>query len=374
MTERSPGVWRLQTTSDPDAVTGETRRLSRTFRGSKPEATAALQRFVAESGAGLQGGSSVTVAVLLESFMTTASLSPNTRQDWASLIDRHLIPELGDVPLWKLSARDCDQMYQRLRNGGLGAWRVRNAHVVLHRAVAQAVRWGWTTRNPVSNATRPAVLRSTVTPPSVDDVRRLLAIAEQTDPTLSCWLDIATATGARRGKICALRWRDVDLERATARIERSVAATTQAGVYIKTTKTDRFRLVSLTARAVRSLITLHKEAEAKAADAGRMVTADDLIFTNDANAKTPWRPKLVSRRWERLRKRAGLEHVKLHGLRHFVATELLTAGIDLRTVSNRLGHARTSTTLDIYWAWVPAQDEAAAEHLDTVLDQPDEVG
>jgi integrase len=370
LTERSPGVWRLQTTSDPDAVTGETRRLSRTFRGTKPEATAELQRFVTESGAGLQGGSSVTVAVLLGSFMGTATLAPTTRQDWASLINRYLIPELGNVPLWKLTARDCDRMYQRLRVGGLGASRVRNAHVILHRAVAQAVRWGWITRNPVSDATRPEVPRSTVTPPNIDDVRLLLALAEETDPTLSCWLDIATSTGARRGEICALRWSDIDLERATVRIERSVAATTAAGVYIKTTKTDRFRLVSLTDRAVRSLTELLDVATSNAAEAGRPTSADDLVFTKDPEAKEPWRPELVTRRWERLRKRAGLEHVKLHGLRHFVATELLTAGIDLRTVSNRLGHARTSTTLDIYWAWVPAQDEAAAEHLDTVLGQP----
>lgn len=367
MTERSPGVWRLQTTSDPDAVTGTTRRLSRTFRGTKPEATAELQRFVAESGAGLQGGSTVTIATLLESFMSTATLSPTTRQDWASLIDRYLIAELGDVPLWKLTARDCDQMYQRLRLSGLGASRVRNAHVILHRAVAQAVRWGWITRNPVSDATRPEVPRSTVTPPNIDDVRTLLALAETTDPVLSCWLDIATATGARRGEICALRWSDIDLERATVRIERSVAATKEAGVYIKTTKTDRFRLVSLTDRAVRSITALRTAAESTAAGAERTMSADDLVFTRNIEATEPWRPELVTRRWERLRKRTGLEHVKLHGLRHFVATELLTAGIDLRTVSNRLGHARTSTTLDIYWAWVPAQDEAAAAHLDNVL-------
>lgn len=372
MTERSPGVWRLQTTSDPDAVTGKTRRLSRTLRGTKPEATAELQRFVAESGAGLQGGSTVTVAVVLQSFMTTAALSPTTRQDWTSLIDRYLLPELGDVPLWKLTARDCDQMYQRLKAGGLGASRVRNAHVILHRAVAQAVRWGWIIRNPVSDATRPEVPRSTVAPPSIDEVRHLLALAEQTDPTLSCWLDIATATGARRGEICSLRWSDIDLQRATVRIERSVSATKEHGVFFKTTKTDRFRLVSLTDRAVRSLTALHHQTIKTAGVAGRALSADDLVFTNDADARVPWRPELVSRRWERLRKRAGLEHVKLHGLRHFVATELLTAGIDLRTVSNRLGHARTSTTLDIYWAWVPAQDEAAAAHLDTILDRPNE--
>jgi integrase len=367
MIERSPGVWRLQTTSDPDAVTGTTRRLSRTFRGTKGEATGELRRFVADSGAGLQGGSTVTVAVLLESFMDTATLAPTTRQDWTSVINRYLIPELGHLPLWKLTARDCDQLYQRLRNAGLGASRVRNAHVILHRAAAQAVRWGWITRNPVSDATRPDVPRSTVATPQLDDIRRLLALAEQTDPTLSCWLEIATATGARRGEICALRWNDIDLARATVRVERSVSATKEHGVFIKTTKTDRFRLVSLTERAVRSLTTLHDAASARAVERGRVTSADDLVFTSDPDAKVPWRPELVTRRWERLRTKAGLEHVKLHGLRHFVATELLTNGIDLRTVSNRLGHARTSTTLDIYWAWVPAQDEAAAAHLDTIF-------
>ncbi|MEO6654188.1 MAG: tyrosine-type recombinase/integrase [Ilumatobacteraceae bacterium] len=78
----------------------------------------------------------------------------------------------------------------------------------------------------------------------------------------------------------------------------------------------------------------------------------------------------MTRRWERLRRSAGLGHVKLHGLRHFVATELLTAGIDVRTVANRLGHARTSTTLDIYWAWVPARDRQAADHLQRILAPP----
>lgn len=367
MTERAPGVWRLQTTSDPDPVTGTTRRLSRTVRGTKRDAAAELQRFVTETGAGLQGGSTVTVAVLLEAVMNTATLSPTTRQDWTSVINRYLIPELGDIALWKLTARDCDHMYQRLRSAGLGASRVRNAHVILHRAAAQAVRWGWITRNPVSDASRPDVPRSTVTAPQLDHVRRLLALADQTDPTLSCWLDIGTATGARRGEICALRWSDIDLRRATVRIERSVAATKAAGIYIKTTKTDRFRLVSLTDRAVRSLVALYDAASSRAVEHGRVMSPDDLVFTNDPDAKVPWRPELVTRRWERLRANAGLEHVKLHGLRHFVATELLTNGIDLRTVSNRLGHARTSTTLDIYWAWVPAQDGAAAAHLDTVL-------
>ena len=125
--------------------------------------------------------------------------------------------------------------------------------------------------------------------------------------------------------------------------------------------------MSLTRQAGRSLCELRAASMRSTADEGRAFGTDRFIFTTDPLGQRPWRPELVTRRWERLRAKAGLEHLKIHGIRHFVATELLTAGIDLRTVANRLGHARTSTTLDIYWAWVPARDAAAAAHLDRVL-------
>jgi len=233
--------------------------------------------------------------------------------------------------------------------------------------VAQAVRWGWLMRNPVSVATRPEVPRTIVTPPAVPVVRILLAAAAAADPTLATWLQIAVATGARRGEICALRWSDVDLDGATVRIERSVSATKNAGIIVKSTKTGRVRLVSLTDDAVDALRRQLLRAHDVACIGGRRVEAEDLIFTNDDQGRQPWRPDLVSRRWERLRRRAGVGGVRLHDLRHFVATELLSAGIDVRTVANRLGHARTSTTLDIYWAWVPARDRDAALHLQMIL-------
>lgn len=326
---------------------------------------------VVATGAGLQGGSATTVAVLLEQFMGTAKLSATTAQDWRSVISRHLIPELGDVALWKLTARDCDQLYTKMAAAGLGPSRVRCAHVVLHRAFAQAVRWGWLPRNPVSAATRPEVPRTVFTSPSREDIRVLLACAEASDPQLSCWLQVAVATGARRGEICALCWADIDLEAATVRIERSVAVTKATGVAFKSTKTGGVRLVSLTAQAVDALRRQRQAAEHAASSLGRLIEPAEVIFTRDPRARTPIRPEMVTRRWERLRDELGLGHVRIHDIRHFVATELLTSGIDVRTVSNRLGHARTSTTLDIYWAWVPARDREAADHLQALLGSPD---
>ena len=164
-----------------------------------------------------------------------------------------------------------------------------------------------------------------------------------------------------------LRWGDVDLGAATVRIERSVSATKSEGVTIRPTKTGRVRLVSLTTRAVDALFSQRARAEQTARVRGRQLELGDQIFTNDPDARRPWRPELVTRRWERLRATSGPSHMRIHDLRHFVATELLTAGIDVRTVANRLGHARTSTTLDIYWAWVPARDRDAAHHIEAIL-------
>jgi len=138
-------------------------------------------------------------------------------------------------------------------------------------------------------------------------------------------------------------------------------------VVIKSTKTGKPRVLSLTTHAVDALLERRALAARAAAAGGRDLDESELIFTTDQFGQRPWRPDMVTGRWTRLRKKIRLTHVRLHDLRHFVATELQTAGIDLRTVANRPRHARTSTTLDIYWGFVPARDRDAADHLDALL-------
>src|SRR5206468_749321 len=141
-----------------------------------------------------------------------------------------------------------------------------------------------------------------ITPPAPEDVRTVVAAAQDHDPVLACWLQVAVATGARRGEVCALRWGDLDA--ATVRIERPVRAL----------------------RLLRARAALHHRRHRAKTMAAR---------TRD--------PPLG-----RLRAKLGLPRARIHDLRHFVAS-------------------RTSTTLDIYWAWVPARDRDAAHHLDALL-------
>jgi integrase len=88
---------------------------------------------------------------------------------------------------------------------------------------------------------------------------------------------------------------------------------------------------------------------------------DAFVFSHDPDGSEPWRPDSTSRAFRVLRHEVGLDHVRLHDLRHFVATRLLAAGIDVRTVSGRLGHSLTSTTLNVYAAFLPDADQRAAE-------------
>jgi len=81
----------------------------------------------------------------------------------------------------------------------------------------------------------------------------------------------------------------------------------------------------------------------------------------------PWRPDVCTNRFGRLRARLGLERVRLHDLRHFVASILIDGGIPISTVSSRLGHSQTSTTLDLYTHAIPATDQRAADYLGSVL-------
>jgi integrase len=228
--------------------------------------------------------------------MASATLAPTARTDWMSVAERHLKPALGGMELWKLTPRHCDQLYARMRASGLGQSRVRCAHVVLHRAVAQAVRWGWLARNPVSNATRPALTRAAIKPPGAEAVRVALETARLYDPPLCRWLQLAVATGARRGEVCALRWSDIDLDDRVVRIDRSVSATRTGGVLIKSTKTGRAHVVSLTKQATDALCERRRSATDAAEAAGRELGQSELVFAVDALGQRPWRPDMVSGR------------------------------------------------------------------------------
>ena len=366
-------AWELRVYLGQDAITGKKRYATRSVRGSRREAERELARMVSAADRGTFARTGATVGELLERWLaqSASDYSPKTVRETRSYLDRDLLPALGNVPLSKLRAEDLDRFYRDLlahgsRGRPLSPGTIRRIHGILRRALQQGVRWGWLGVNPAASASPPKVTRAEIRPPAPADLARLLRLAETHDPELATFICLSAATGARRSELVALRWSDLDLDRSVLSIERGIVMG-PAGLVEKDTKTHQARRVALD-RSTGAALTAHRELVLARARLGEVaVPPDAFVFSGDVLGSTPWFPDSVSRRFRHLCDAAGLPNVRLHDLRHYVATRLLAAGVDVRTVAGRLGHRNAATTLNVYSHFVPEADREAAAVLAGLL-------
>jgi integrase len=172
------------------------------------------------------------------------------------------------------------------------------------------------------------------------------------------WL--AMTTGMRRGELVGLRFTRLDLDAEVIDLRRN-----WVGGKEKDTKTHQNRRIALDTETVVLLKEHRKRVEARLSELGRKFTEDKFVFSGSKTPdhSAPYSPNAVTQRYKDMAARLGID-THLHALRHYSATELLSAGIDLRTVAGRLGHGGGgATTLRVYAAWVAASDRKAAEIL-----------
>jgi integrase len=202
--------------------------------------------------------------------------------------------------------------------------------------------------------------------PSVDVVRDVIEEAERRDPRLAPLLMLAALTGMRRGELCALRWTDVDLTRGVIEVARSVVVV-EGGLAEKSTKTDRSRKVAIDPVGV-ALLTAHRaHVDNWITEVGGELDPDAFVFSPFVEARTPFRPDNVTSFFIRVRDAVGAPDVRLHDLRHFTATQLIGAGVDVRTVADFLGHSDPSLTLRVYSHAIEERNRAAATVMGQVL-------
>jgi len=379
--QRGRDAWQLRVYVGTDPETGCQRWASRTVHGSRRFAQAKLQELAEEAGyARLRAG---TLADLLDRWFEAAfpGWARTTVSHMRSVIDCYLKPHLGHLPVAKLTTEDIDDFYGHLlradgRNDRpLAPSTVVRVHGVLHRALAQAVRWEWIWLNPASNASPPRVPPAEIRPPSPEQVVMLLQAVRQDDPALFCFIRLAASTGARRGQLLALRWEAVDWEAAAIAFTRALVQGPH-GPELRPTKTHRTHRADLDGGTLHILERHRARAEFRAQESGAALHQAAFVFSSEADGSKPWKPNWVTKRFIARRRAARLERFRLHDLRHFMATQMLAAGVPIATVSQRLNHARASTTLNVYARAVPGGDRRAAEVLAVLLNggQPADLG
>jgi len=346
-------------------------QVSRTFRGGARAADRALAALVADVAvADTKARTDRTVGQLLDEWLKHIEndRSPTTLREYRRLADKVVRPVFGDIELGELTAYDLDAFYGRLRRRKLplSPASVRRVHALLSAALHQAEKWNWVDRSVARQASPPPVRSQEPATPMADEVQKIVAAADRIDPVMAALLATGALTGARRGELCALRWTDLDAKAAVLTFGRSVFDIPGGGWGEKDTKTHQIRRVSLDEVAL-GVLELHRErVEDRAHNAGLGIFPDGFIFARSLAGVDPVRPDFVTKFTLRLANKLGIK-MTLKALRHFSATEMVAAGVDVRTVAGRMGHADPSMTLRIYSHRRAERDREAAAILGKTL-------
>jgi integrase len=308
---------------------------------------------------------------VLDAWDRSLSVSPKTAERYRELVRLHIRPHLGDLKLQALRPTRIEAFYQDLRAGrgrdgkggarSLSARTVGHIHRLLVKMLSLAERDGLIASNPARKAERPRVERTEIEILGEDQVRELLTKLRGRPMYLIAALGVAT--GMRRGEMLALRWKDVDLERAELQVQQSLEQTND-GLRFKSPKTKYGRrTISLPAFIVAELKT-HRAAQREERLAlGLGKEGDDALVLRRPDG-SPLVPDNVSSEWRKVVSSPNLPKVSLHALRHTHASQLIASGMDVLTISRRLGHGSPSITLDVYSHLFKPTDRGAAAIFD----------
>ena len=350
------------------ASNGRGRRVWRTFKPeptwSKRTVQRELQRFAADLESQLEDGKVLTheetaqkaaaeaveaakvktlrqyaEAVYLPEKAT--AVAEKTRISYAQLLQQHVYPVLGDVPLPEITAAMLKALLAGLPEHFAFASRVK-VYAVLHGLFKAAVMDDTLDVNPMDKVPRPKQSKDAALPAehkafTAEETRYIFRCLEGEPLKWRAFILLLIDTGCRRGEACGLQWQSVDLDAGTITIERNLQYTTAKGVYETLPKNGKTRVVDISPDVAELLRELRRT---------QPVTVR-WFFTQE-DSPEPMHPDTPTRYFQRFGRRYGIEHFHPHKLRHTSASLAITNGADVVSVAARLGHSDSSTTLRMY--------------------------
>ena len=371
--QRSPNSWQLTVELGRDE-TGRRCQHVETVRGLKRMAEKRLHELILDIE---QGGYMKPVKISLGEWLlewhrtyATPRCDKRTSDSYLAEIKRHIKPALGMIRLDRLSPHHLQDYYgQELKNGRidkrgpLSSRTVAYHHRILKMCLKDAVRAGYLGRNVAEAVDPPRFERKTMDTMALEDVPRFLKAALATPYHRLFYT--ALFTGMRQGELLGLPWRGVNLRQGYISVFQELFKRSGTCI-IKEVKTrNSRRRIALSPSLVQVLRSQKLEAEANAILLGKELTPDDPVFAYP-DGRT-FDPSTITHAFSKVLREAGLPHIRFHDLRHSFATFTLGAGVNVKVVSEMLGHASVAFTLDTYGHLMPGMQESAAEELDRLI-------
>ncbi len=355
-----------------DPVTGRERRIWHPAGTDRNDAEQLAARLAAE----VNGRNDDARALSFGAYLTTRwlpgkrmGLSTSTWDGYRRKIDRHIVPSLGRTAIRRLRPEHLESLYDQLLHptdgrNPLAPKTVLEVHLIIRGALGDAVRKGLVSRNVALVAHAPKLR-------SIPRVEQHTWTAEQLQLFLQCaaghrlfpafWL--AATTGLRRSELLGLRWDDIDLRDATMSVNRGLVA---VGYELHETRgktRNSRRRIDLDPTTVSILAAWRSWQQAEHAAVG--IEDARSVFT-DAEGN-PVHPHAISQAFERIATRARVPAIRFHDVRHTHATLLIKAGVHVKVVSERLGHANPTFTIETYQHVLPGMQADAARVFEQLV-------
>ena len=365
---RSHGSWTIIYDLPPDGARKRKQKYE-TFKGiTKKQAEQKLRdRLTALDNGSYIPVAKETVARFLEKWLEThcaTNTTLRTQMGYRQYLNCYVIPAVGNVELQKLTPRQIQNIYAGMLKRGLSNTTVSQLHRILHKALGTAVKWGMIARNPTDAVTAPRPADQEMAMWDEDTIWRFLEEVRGT--RFADFYSLAILTGMRRSELCGLQWEQTDLPGRRLSVVRTLQRITGYGLVAGQPKTRRSRRsISMGPEAVTLLHAIRGWQMEQQLKVGELWQDTGYVFTDPEGR--PVIPDQVTQDFARKVRKLGFPHLTLKGLRHGYATLMLTDGVNLKVVSEALGHSSIAITGDIYSHVLPGLHEEAALRLEQRL-------
>jgi len=300
-------------------------------------------------------------------WLTTTKVKPSTKRQWRQIVEHHvLLDSIHAIKLGHLKHLHVQQFVDRRVADSLSPNYIGVMHAVLSIALGRAVRLGIIPSNPAAACDLPRKTRGVMACWNESQIKAFL-LAAQDDEHHALWV-LALTIGLRRGELLALKWPDIDIDKGTLTISRTMTTREDGSYFIadepKSTSSRRtIKLPMICIAALRRRRALQNQ---RRLQLGEVWSADEAVFDNGVGAHYAY-PHGIGRKFRALSQSTGLAPIKFHGMRHSAATAMLRNGVPVHTVSRILGHANASITLNVYAHVLSDAQQDAATKIDQMF-------
>jgi integrase len=279
----------------------------------------------------------------------------------------HIRPRIGELKLSDIKILTVQKVYSQMQTAGLSARTVRYAHSVFSMSLKKAVELGYIVNNPCSYAELPRQDKKETKAFSPEQAKKFLEAAK--DDRHGLIFEIALSSGMRPEEYLSLQWKDIDLDKGTATVQRALVWRKGGGFMFAEPKTAKSRRTVPLPKSILPKIKEHKRRQLEQRlKIGAAYEKHDLVFASELGKPIQYR-NLTQRHFEKILDRAGMKDAGfvLYSLRHSCATLLLSAGENPKIVAERLGHTSVKMTLDTYSHVLPDMQQTATDKLEAML-------